>query len=397
MSKAFILAASMVRFGKYPDRSVASLGREAVGAVLAESGVAPGDIEAVFCGRSFGGAIDGQVSVPGQVALQGTGIEDVPVFNLDNACAAAASALHLAVQSVRSGQYGMVLVVGMDRLFADDRKQSMRALFGAMDVEKMAWIGETIEGDGPVGSVFMDNYYARVAREYLADTGATPLDYAQVAVKNRRHAGANPFAQYRKPLTTNDVMASPMVAEPLRALMCSPLTDGAAAMIVCSEAVGRRIGGPLVEVAASAVRSGKPVLGDAEPLVSRAARQAYDEAGVGPQDIDLMEVHDASAVAELIALEEICLAPRGQGLRMLREGTTALGGAMPVNVSGGLLSRGHPGAATGASQLVELVWQLQGRADGRQVEAPRLGLAHSAGGAVGDEPGAIAITILARN
>ena len=192
-------------------------------------------------------------------------------------------------------------------------------------------------------------------------------------------------------------MASPMVAEPLRALMCSPLTDGAAAMIVCSRAAGARFGAPLVEVAASVVRSGKPVLGDAEPLVSRASRQAYDEAGIGPQDLDVLEVHDASAVAELIATEEICLAPRGHGLRMLRDGTTSLGGAMPVNPSGGLLSRGHPGAATGASQLVELVWQLQERADGRQVEPLAHGLALSAGGAVGDEPGAIAITIRARN
>jgi acetyl-CoA acetyltransferase len=391
--KAYVIASSMVRFGKYPDRSVASLGRESIQCVLHDAGVRPDEVQAVYAGRSFGGALDGQVSVPAQAALRGTGIQDVPVFNFDNACAAAPTAMHVAVQAIRAGQYDLVLVVGMDKLFARDRRQSMRALFGAMDVEEMSWMRKTIDDDGPAGSVFMDHYYAKVARSYLSETGASIHDYARVAVKNRANAVRNPYAQYRTPLTEDEVLSSPVVAEPLRVLMCSPLTDGAAAMLLCSERLRARINGPLVEVAASVVRSGKPERGDAEPLVSRAARQAYSEAAIGPEDIDLLEVHDASAVAELIAIEEICLLDRGKGLDMLRSGATAAGGSMPVNLSGGLLSRGHPGAATGASQLTEIVWQLQHRAEGRQLDRPRIGVAHSAGGLMGDEPAAVAISI----
>jgi acetyl-CoA acetyltransferase len=396
MTKAYVAAASMLPFGKYPDRSVADLGREAIRAVLAETGVDPAEIGAAYVGRSFGGHLDGQVSVPGQVAFHGTGIEDIPVFNFDNACAACPTALHVATQAVRGGQYDIALVVGMDKLYAKERRASMRALFGAMDVDDMAWMREAIEGDGPAGSIFMENYYARVARQYLADTGASPRDYAKVAVKNRVHASHNPVAQYRTMLTEEEVMASPVVAEPLRTLMCSPLTDGAAAMIVCSEKLRSRFSGPVAEVAASVVRSGKPNRGDSEPVLTRAAKRAYEEAGIGAEELDFVEVHDASAVAELIAVEEIGLAPRGEGVRLLRDGDSRVGGKTPVNASGGLLSRGHPGAATGASQLVELLWQLQDRGGGRQVENARIGLAHSSGGLVGDEPAATAVTILKR-
>jgi len=396
MTKAYVAGAAMIRFGKYPDRSTADLGREAARLALEQTGVQAQEIQAAYVGRSFGGFLDGQVSVPGQVALRGTGVEDVPVFNFDNACAACPTALHVATQAVRAGQYDLVLIVGMDKLFAPERRQSMRALFGAMDVEDMAWMGAAIEGDGPAGSIFMEHYYARLARRYLDDSGASPRDYARIAVKNRAHAGLNDFAQYRTPLTEEQVMASPMVADPLRTLMCSPLTDGAAAMVVCSERVRGRFGAAAVEIAASALRSGRPERGGAAPVLARAAGQAFEEAGVGPEDLDFVEVHDASSVAELIAIEDLGLAPRAEGVRLLRDGATGLGGAVPVNPSGGLLSRGHPGAATGASQLVELVWQLQGRAGARQVDGARIGLAHSSGGLIGDEAAMTAVTVLRR-
>lgn len=394
MSKVYVLAASMTRFAKYPGRSVASLGREAIKTVLIDAGVRPDEVEAVYAGRSFGGAIDGQVSVPGQVALRDTGIEDVPVFNLDNACAAAASAFHLAMQALRAEQYEIVLVVGMDKLYAIDRKQSMLALFGAMDVEEMSWIGEAIHSGPEASSVFMENYYAKVAKQYMNETGATPQDYARVAVKNRQHAAGNPYAQYQTLLTEEQVMSSAMIADPLRSLMCSPLTDGASALLLCSANALKRFSGVPIEVIASVVRSGRPNGTSADPLVSRAARQAFDQGSVGPEELDLLEVHDASSVAELIAIEEICLLKRGNGLKLLRDGATSIHGSMPVNVSGGLLSRGHPGAATGAGQITELVWQLQGRSKGRQLAKPRIALAHSLGGAVGNEPATTAITIL---
>lgn len=396
MSKAYIAAAAMTRFGKYPQYSAAQLGRQAIAKLLDETGLAPKEIDAAYFGRSFSGTLDGQIAVPGQAALHGLSIDDIPVFNIDNACAAGPTALHLAVQAVRSQQAEITLVVGMDKLFAEDRKRSMRTLFGAMDVDAMSWLGKTIDGDGAAGSIFMDTYYARIARAYLTDTSANVRDFAKVAVKNRVHASCNPFAQYRQSIDEDEVMASPMVADPLRTLMCSPLTDGAAAMIVCSQHACGRFHSTAVEVLATAIRGGKPKRDAYEPALTRAARQAYAEASLGPGDLDLVEVHDASAVAELIATEELGLAAAGDGARLVRDGDSRIGGRRPVNPSGGLLSRGHPGAATGASQIVELVWQLQGRSGGRQIEGARIGLAHSSGGVIGDEPAATVVTILAR-
>lgn len=390
---AYIRDAEMIPFGRYPDRSAADLGREAILGLLKRAGVSPSAIEAVYVGQSFSGAIDGQHAVPGQVALRGTVIEDLPVFNFDNACAAVPSALHIAAQAIRFGQYEQVLVVGMDKLFATDRSASMKALIGAMDVDESGWM---LKSDLVNGSVFMDTYYGRIAREYLAATGATKADLARVAVKNRSHAGLNPKAQYRTPLTMEEVLAAPMIAEPLTKLMCSPLTDGAAAFLVCSKAVMKKADQPPVCVSASVIRSGKTGADATPPVIERAARQAYDEAGIGPECLDLVEVHEASAVGELIAAEQLGLCSAGEGARLAREGRSRLGGAVPINVSGGLLSRGHPGAATGASQLVELVWQLQGRCEQRQVAGAEIGLAQSSGGLIGGEPACTGITILRR-
>lgn len=270
----------------------------------------------------------------------------------------------------------------------------MLALFGAMDVREVGWmLGET---GVPDGSIFMDHYYAKIAREYLADTGATTSDLAKVSVKNRSHAHLNSLAQYREEFTEEHVLSSPLVADPLTKLMCSPLTDGAAALLVVSERARKRFSGPMIKVSASVIRSGKPGSTEDKPALARAALQAYEESGIPPEDIDLIEVHDASAVAELIAVEEATLLNKGDGIRDLRDGASWLGGRRPVNTSGGLLSRGHPGAATGASQLVELVWQLQGRCGERQVAGARHGFAHSSGGLVGNEPAATVATILSR-
>ena len=396
MDASYIGAAAMIPFGRYPDRSAAELGREAVLKLLQDARIEAGEIDAVYVGRSFASVIDGQVSVSGQVALRGTGIEDLPVFNFENACASAPTALHCASHAVRAGQYRTALVLGMDKLYARDRDRSMTALFGALDVQDMAWMLERRRETGSWGSIFMDNYYAKLAREYLRDTGATPQDLAQVAVKNRRHASLNACAQYREPITADQVLAAHMVAEPLTRLMCSPLTDGAAAMLVVSGEAQKALGGPAVRVAATAIRSGYPSRGAHEHVISRTAKQAFEEAGIGPHDVSLAELHDASAVAELTSSELIGFCGAGEGVRLTREGSSSLGGSMPINVSGGLLSRGHPGAATGAAQIVELVWQLQGRAGNRQVDRARIGLAHSAGGRVGDETACTAITILAR-
>lgn len=397
MSEAYLCSAAMTRFGRYPERSTAELGREAIRSLLAESGIPPDAIDAVYVGRAFAGALEPQITVAGQVALRGTGIEDLPVFNLDNACASAPSALHCASLAVRTGQYELALVVGMDKLYSENRRASMMALFGAMDVEAMAGLIAP-EGEGnALANPFMDTHYATLARQYLEDTGAVPADLAKVSVKNRSHAHLNPYAQYRDPITEAQVLGEKMIASPLTRLMCSPLTDGAAAMLVCSERWRKHFDGPVARVAASVVRSGKPVRGDAPPVFTRAAAQAFEQASVDPGDIDCAELHDASAVAELVALEQIGFCAPGDGVKLIREGRLGLGGQLPVNTSGGLLSRGHPGAATGAAQLVELLWQIQGRCGERQVNGARIGLAHSSGGRIGEETACTAITILARD
>lgn len=396
MTQAYVAGAAMTRFGKYPDRQAAELGREVVSTLLNELKLEGDEIEGAFFGRSFSGAIDGQVSVPGQVCLRELGISDIPVYNFDNACAAAPTALSCAAQMVDSGMFESVLVVGMDKLYARKRRTSMEALLGAMDVGEMGWMLGPDVSDDEVGSLFMEHYYARIARTYLEETRASVDDLARIAVKNREHAVLNPYAQYQEPIKLNDVLSAPMVAAPLTKLMCSPLTDGAAAFVVMSKARAARLEEPKVRVASCAMRSGHPRRGTEAPVMARAAEEAFNSAGIGPETIDLAEVHEASAVAELIAMEELGLCPKGQAVAYLRNGATTLGGSIPINVSGGLLSRGHPGAGTGAAQIVELVWQLQGRSGKRQVDGARFGLAQSTGGLVGDEAACTTVTILER-
>jgi acetyl-CoA acetyltransferase len=384
----------MTRFGRFPERTAADLGREAIVSLLADADVAPTDIDGAYVGRSFSTLIDGQVCAGGQVALRGTGIQNIPVVNFENACASAVSALHCATLAIASGQHECILVVGMDKLFSPRRDQSMEALFGALDVQEMKWMRDRKEQTGSWGNVFMDNYYAKAARDYLAQTSATADDLAQVAVKNRQHAAANPFAQYRHTLSRDEVLRATATAGPLTKLMCSPLSDGAAAMLVCTQERAARITDDPVRVAACVVRSGIPEASAEPHVMSRTAVEAFGRAGLKPSQVDVSELHDASAAAELIALELIGFCGPGEGVEWLRSGATSLGGRMPVNVSGGLLSRGHPGAATGAAQIVELVWQLQGKAEGRQVRNARVGLAQSAGARVGLETACTGVTIL---
>jgi acetyl-CoA acetyltransferase len=236
------------------------------------------------------------------------------------------------------------------------------------------------------------NVYAIEARDYLrCYDDATVEDFAAVAVKNRRHATLNPLAQFQKPQTVEDVLAARMIVDPLTLPMCSPTTDGAAAVVVVSEAVSRRLGGWGCEIKAIEVVAGS---GSGSAPVARAAAAAYASAGLGPEDLDVIELHDAAAPSEVLQYAEVGLCDEGHGHYLVREGDTALGGRIPVNVSGGLLSRGHPLGATGCAQVVELVDQLVGRANGRQVESARIGLAVNAGGWLGGAYATALATIL---
>jgi acetyl-CoA acetyltransferase len=418
MREVYVAGAAMTRFGKFPDTTIRALAEEATRGALDDAGVTPADIGMVFFSNAVAGILTNQEMIRGQVALRYTGLLGVPMVNVENACASASSAFHLACMAVGSGAVDVALAVGSEKLTHEDRSRSFAAIGTAVDQLQLAelqqwassgsagsplpeqadsWPAETASGadSGQAGgkrSFFMD-VYAASARAYMKSSGATREDFAQVAVKSHRHAALNPYAQYRTEVTAEDVLASREIAAPLTLLMCSPIGDGAAALVVCSGEVARRLGTG-VRVRACALVSGRD-RGPGEPgAVERAAHAACEQAGVGPGDLDVVELHDAAAPAELITYEELGLCGEGEGPALLASGATALGGRIPVNPSGGLLSKGHPIGATGCAQLVELTEQLRGRCGARQVPGARVALAENGGGFLGTDAAAMVVTVL---
>jgi acetyl-CoA acetyltransferase len=249
--------------------------------------------------------------------------------------------------------------------------------------------------DGGGKSPFMD-VYAGMTRHYMEQSGATAEDFARIAVKNQANGKLNPKAQYGGDITVEEVLASRQISGPLTLLMCSPIGDGAAAIVLCSEDAARRLGADTVRVRSTTLVSGRDRGPGDAGAVERAVAKAYDASGVGPEDLDVCEVHDAAAPAELMIYEELGLCGPGEGPKLLASGETALGGRVPVNPSGGLLAKGHPIGATGCAQLVELADQLRGRCGARQVEGASVALAENGGGFLGSDPAAIVITVLSR-
>lgn len=396
MSRTMIVGTGITRFGKFPDRTVRSLAEEATRAALSDAGVTAADVQRVFFGNAVSGLITGQEMIRGQIALRDLGLGPIPVVNVENACASGSSAVHLAVAAIEAGQSDLVLVVGAEKLTHEDKRRSFEAIGTAVDLERLDQIERDLYGAEPAAdgdrSLFMD-IYADMAKHYMARSGATEADFAAVAVKNHDHAVHNPVAQYRDPVTVEQVLESRRISGPLTLLMCSPIGDGAAAMLLASEERAARMGADAVAVAASVLVSG---LGAEEDPAAIGARQAYDQAGLGPDDVDVVEVHDAAAPAELIMYEELGLCGHGEGPKLLASGETRIGGRVPVNPSGGLISKGHPVGATGVAQLVELTEQLRGRSGDRQVTDARVALAENGGGYLGPHPAAVAITLLQR-
>ncbi|MBA2450020.1 MAG: thiolase family protein [Chloroflexi bacterium] len=389
MSAPRILGVGMTRFGRHPDRSLKDLAREAVALSLSDAGLGPEAVQMALVGNAMAGTMTGQESVRGQVVLQDTGIGGVPIVNVENACASSSTALHLACNAVVAGQAECVLVVGVEKLYHPDRRRTLLALAGAAEVTENT-------PAAPNSSPFMEIYAERV-RRYLHTHGLTAHDLAWIASKNHGHAVENPLAQYREPYTPEEVLASPMVAEPLTRLMCSPITDGAAAAVVTSERFAREQGRDGVAIRASVLVSGHPSVDeDNEAVLARAAAAAYATAGAGPDDVDVAEVHDAAASGELLAYAPLGLCRPGEESRLIADGFTALGGTKPVNPSGGLETKGNPSGATGLGQIAELVCQLRGQAGARQVPGARIAVAENAGGTVADRTAAVCIHVLAR-
>ncbi len=392
MRPVYVGGASMTRFAKHLDRSFNSLAVEASRGALEDAGVGAGEVEFVAFGNAAAGILTGQEMIRAQVALAGTGLEGTPMINVENACASASSAFQLAWMAIASGQAEAALAVGTEKMtHPEDKKRAFIALARAVDVEALvAEQGEQVLTEGP-GPLFM-NIYAGEARSYMERSGATQRDFAAAAAKNHYHGSLNPKSQFQRAVDVDEVLQSRSITDPLTLLMCSPIGDGSAALLLCSERFARDHGCAEVKVLGCAITSGRA--GVEDDCVARAAAKAYEAAGVGPEDLDLVELHDAASPAELIVTEELGLAPPGEGLQMLRDGETRLGGRVPINTSGGLVSKGHPVGATGCAQLVELCDQLRGRAGVRQVDGARVALAENAGGWLGAGPAACVVTVL---
>jgi acetyl-CoA acyltransferase len=399
-AKVVVAGVGMTRFGKYSDRGMRSLAEEAVADALRDAGVAAGDVEAVFFSNAAAGLLTGQEMIRGQVALRHTGVLGVPLFNVENACASASSAFHLAWMAVGSGMYDIVLAAGAEKMHTEDKTRAFRATAAAIDLEELRGLkpgnggGASASGEGkPNKSLFMD-IYAAATREYMRVSGATAETFADVAVKSHAFAASNPKAQYRERVTREQVLASREISPPLTLLMCSPIGDGAAAAVVMSDRMARKLAiKQPITIRGSVVLSGRD-RGPGEPSVlNRAVGRAYEVSGIGPSDINVLEVHDAAAPAELMAYEDLGFCDRGQAPSRYAAGETRLGGRHVVNPSGGLLSKGHPVGATGIAQIYEIVDQLRGRAGVRQVDGARVGLTENGGGFLGTDAAAMSVHI----
>ena len=399
----WIVGVGMTPFGVRPDASVKDLTQQAVSQALADAGIQRGDVQAAYFGNTCQGVLEGQIVVAGQIALRSMGFERIPMVNVENACATGATALHQAVMHVRSGAADVALAVGVEKLNVGDKEKSLEVFDGGVDVNDPVGLRETLKELGGAApdtershSLFMD-VYAALARAHMAAFGTTQLQLAVIAEKNHAHAVHNPLAHFRTPLSVKDILAARPVAGPLTVPMCAPLTDGAAAAIVCNaQGLSRLRDAHPIRLRANVLRTGTARRLDAwDRSVSRAAAQAaYEQAGLGPDDISVAEVHDASAFGELLQTEMLGFCEIGAGGKLAESGETTLGGRLPVNPSGGLESKGHPMGASGLAQIYELVHQLRGDCGIRQVPGARVALAENGGGLYGGEEAVAAVTIL---
>ena len=409
MNNIYIVGVGKIRFNKYPIESVRSMAEQATELALKDAGLDKSSLQAVYFANSFWGMFDKQDSIRGQVIMRGMGIDKIPVTNVENACAGASTALHLAYTGIRAEMFDVALVLGSEKITNPNKALSFEAYARCMDVEnfephianilelsksfKIA-LPETEQPPGQGRSIFMDAY-AMMTRWHMNRFGTTQRQLASICSKNHFHASLNPLAQYQNTMSIEEVLADAPVTYPLTRSMCAPIGDGAAAAIVCSERYLKKLQQVRpVKILASVLGQGSNRDLDGEDIGERISKQAYEMAGVGPQDIDLAELHDATAYGELHQSEVMGFCPMGEGGPFAESGATSLGGKIPLNTSGGLESNGHPIGASGLSQIHEIVTQLRGEAGTRQVAEARTGLAENGGGNIGIEEAAMCIHIL---
>jgi len=408
----YILGVGMTKFGKFLERSIKDMTGLVLEEVLKDCDLTRDDLQAAWFSNTMWGLYDFQHCIRGQVALTANGLQGIPVTNVENACASASTALHGAWTAVKAGLYDCVLAMGVEKQYNEDRTKVMQSFMAGADVEEMAArvselreaeqkkrqeageakTAEAQQAKAGGHSAFMD-FYAAGARAHMQAYGSTQRQLAAVAAKNHNNSTMNPLAQYTFPQTVEQVLNDRVVAYPLTRAMCAPIGDGAAAAIVCSESfLKKHPSERAIRIAASVLEGGKRT-GEGD-ISERAARKAFEISGFGPDDIDVMEVHDATAFGEIAVMEALAFCPRGEGGLMAERGDTALDGKIPVNPSGGLISRGHPIGASGLAQIYELTTQLRGEAGERQVKNHRLAMTENGGGTVGAGEAAMTIHIL---
>lgn len=376
MTHAIVIGGSMIPMGKYPQSSYTGLGAPATMNAIASAGIELSEIESVICGHAFGGMLTGQ-----RIAKE-VGLGSIPMINVDNACSGGATAINLAVSQIENGQAEVVLVIGVDKL----------TQFGGGTLPLVAEDPEVQSG------MVMPALYAMRARRFLYERGESSDTLAQVSVKARKHGAKNPFAQFRSEVTAETVLASRPIADPLTLFQCCPTGDGAAALVIVSERKRKAMSTRGIRILASVLHSGKATSGFRDMLrpeiTYHSAADAREKAGMSADDIDMVELHDAFTIAELVYYEALGLCDEGEAAAFLRSGATTYGGRVVVNPSGGLLAKGHPVGASGVAQVVEAFWQLTGQAGARQIEGARTAMTHVTGGGIsGMDHGACTVHI----
>ena len=367
MRNVVILGAAMRRFGRYQE-SIIDLGAECSLNALKDAGVQWKDINAAYCSHVLMG-----VTV-GQFILMPLGPTGIPIFNVDNGCAGGTTAMILARQAIGAGIYDTVLIVGIQKMGK-----------GVLGPEILD-LPETDKIQRSMGLLSLPSKYAMIARRHMGEFGTTVEQLAQVSVKNHKHGALNPYSQHQREFTLEEVLGSRMISDPLTLYQCAPTGDGVAALVLCAEDIAKKYSSkPKVKMAGAALCSQVYVPDDPTSIhafTTKASHEAYEMAGCGPKDLDVIELHDCFSIAEICHYENLGLCAKGEGGRLIEERATEIGGRIPVNTSGGLLSRGDPTGATGVGQVVEIAWQLRGEAGKRQVPDAKVGLTHNLTGLV---------------
>lgn len=373
--KVAIIGVGLTKFGELWESSFSHLFVEAGANAIKDAGIDGKDVEAIFVGNMSGGRFIDQEHISCLIADH-AGLTPIPSTRIEAACASGGQALRQGLMSILSGFHDIVVVGGVEKMTDVVTERTTQTLATAADQEWEAFMGMTFPG-----------LYAMMARRHMHEFGTTREQLALVSVKNHANAKHNPYAQFHMDITVEDVLNSPMVADPLRLLDCSPITDGAACVILASEKKAKEFTDSPVYVTGSGQASSTISLHSRKriPVVDstiNAGKEAYRRAGKSPKDIQVAEVHDAFTIGEIVAIEGLGFVEIGKGGKATEEGETQIGGRIPVNTSGGLKAKGHPVGATGVAQAVEIALQLRGEAKGRQVDAD-VGLSHNVGGSGG--------------